>query len=210
MVLKLMESFEDMKARRTAEMPPPLDGEVAMDNVSRLANLPRRFAAPLKSPKWSKELDSALSWNPADKCFLYVHGRPGTGKSFAAAYVLFEWEVKRLEKYCSAGGFTACPATWVSAYQATSEDEYYKEARRAVFLVIDDLGAEDPSAWTRAKLAEIISARYNDAKPTVITSNIAPLKLAEIYSHRMADRIIGESKIITFMGESYRLAENKG
>ncbi len=55
--------------------------------------------------------------------------------------------------------------------QGSSYDNRFNEIRNASLLVLDDLGTENSTPWATEKLFQIINHRYNQRKPTIITSN---------------------------------------
>ena len=59
---------------------------------------------------------------------------------------------------------------WNPASQ-TSEIEILKPVTEAKVLVLDELGANKPTAWVRDTVAHIINSRYNERKITIFTSN---------------------------------------
>ena len=61
-----------------------------------------------------------------------------------------------------------------AAFAPSSEmpyDELFDKVREAGVLVLDDLGAENATAWATEKLFQIINYRYNYRMPTVVTTN---------------------------------------
>ena len=61
-----------------------------------------------------------------------------------------------------------------SAFSPTSDiayDELFDRVKKLLLLVLDDLGAENGTAWATEKLFQLINFRYNYRKPTVITTN---------------------------------------
>ena len=50
-------------------------------------------------------------------------------------------------------------------------DEMFDRIRSAQLLILDDLGAENASAWAQEKLFQLLNHRYNHQLPTVITTN---------------------------------------
>ena len=61
-----------------------------------------------------------------------------------------------------------------AAFAPSSElpyDELFDRIREAGLLVLDDLGAENSTAWATEKLFQLINYRYNFRMPTVITTN---------------------------------------
>lgn len=55
--------------------------------------------------------------------------------------------------------------------QATTYDARFQAIRTVDLLILDDLGTENATPWAREKLFQIINQRYNERRPTVITSN---------------------------------------
>ncbi|HET7035794.1 MAG TPA: ATP-binding protein [Thermomicrobiaceae bacterium] len=53
----------------------------------------------------------------------------------------------------------------------TTYDERFHQIREAGLLVLDDLGTENATPWANEKLFQIINYRYNQRKPTIITTN---------------------------------------
>src|SRR5262249_22333796 len=68
-------------------------------------------------------------------------------------------------------------------------DALFDRVRHAGLLVLDDLGAENGTAWATEKLFQIINYRYNYRMPTVITTNSRLLShMDERIRSRLADR----------------------
>jgi len=63
--------------------------------------------------------------------------------------------------------------------------------REAKLLILDDLGAEKPSAWVVEQLCRIIDWRYRDDAQTIITTNLGLSEIAVTYGPRIHSRIIG-------------------
>lgn len=62
-----------------------------------------------------------------------------------------------------------------SAYAPSAEatyDETFERIRNAPMLILDDLGAESPSAWAKEKLFQLLNHRYSHRLPTIITTNV--------------------------------------
>jgi len=58
-----------------------------------------------------------------------------------------------------------------SPVSQASETEILKPVFDADVLVLDDLGAQKPTAWVRDTVAHIINNRYNDRRTTLFTTN---------------------------------------
>ncbi|MBR5409681.1 MAG: ATP-binding protein [Clostridia bacterium] len=71
-------------------------------------------------------------------------------------------------------------------------------------LVIDDLGVEFSSAFSRAELYNIINTRLNTRRPTIISSNLTLKGIEEAYSQRISSRLIGDYLQLQFIGADVR------
>ena len=71
-------------------------------------------------------------------------------------------------------------------------------------LVLDDLGAEKSSEWTKSVLFEIIDYRYNEMLPILITTNCPPKELKAKIGDRSYDRIREMCALVPVTAESQR------
>jgi DNA replication protein DnaC len=78
-----------------------------------------------------------------------------------------------------------------AAFAPTSElpyDALFDKIREAKLLVLDDLGAENSTAWATEKLFQLINYRYNYRMPTVVTTNTRLLsQMDERIRSRLSD-----------------------
>ncbi|MBS1967800.1 MAG: ATP-binding protein [Chloroflexi bacterium SZAS-1] len=96
-----------------------------------------------------------------------------------------------------------------STFGPSSEVEYderFEMIRTVPLLVLDDLGTENTTPWAREKLFQIMNYRYNDALPTVITSNRKPEDIDPRIFSRMSDRALCEEHIIIDAADYRRLS----
>lgn len=75
---------------------------------------------------------------------------------------------------------------------------------RADLLIIDDLGTESLTDFTKEQLLFIIDERIQYKLPWVISTNLSPHEMTNYYEDRILDRILNVSKIMKFTGESVR------
>ena len=95
-----------------------------------------------------------------------------------------------------------------STFGPSSEIEYddrFETIREVPLLILDDLGTENTTPWAREKLFQIINYRYNDALPTVITSNRKPEDIDPRIFSRMSDRALCEEITLIEAGDYRRL-----
>jgi len=104
--------------------------------------------------------------------WLLLMGGYGTGKTHLAAAVAHCWLAAGQSVF-----FAVVPDLLDhlrAAFAPSSEvpyDEMFDTIREVELLVLDDLGAENGTAWATEKLFQLINYRYNEGLPTVITTN---------------------------------------
>jgi DNA replication protein DnaC len=93
-----------------------------------------------------------------------------------------------------------------AAFAPTSEmpyDALFDRIREAGLLVLDDLGAENSTAWATEKLFQLINYRYNYRMPTVITTNTRLIsQMDERIRSRLSD--ISLTRHCTIKAQDYR------
>jgi DNA replication protein DnaC len=174
--------------------------------------LGRKVLAPAQ--EWVNEF---WDWEPQRNLILY--GDVGTAKSslaFACARSVIEdldlgWATK---------------VEWVAVRTLLKEVRASFNGGPAVdrdfgdpcgLLVLDDLGAERCTEWSRDYLASIIEYRYDNGQPTIVTTNFAPSKLAARLGYasdtktldltigeRIVSRLIENAVVIPFKGADRR------
>lgn len=75
-------------------------------------------------------------------------------------------------------------------------------------LILDDLGAEFRTSFVTSVFNNIVTTRLLQSKPTIISTNLSIDEIDEIYSRRIASRILGEFTVLTFMGPDIRQLKN--
>jgi DNA replication protein DnaC len=88
-------------------------------------------------------------------------------------------------------------------HQVDSE-QVFEEYARAWVLLLDDLGAAKATEWTEEVTYRIVTRRYNEQRPTIITSNLAPKQLAPALGVRVASRLLEMSTVVALTGQNYR------
>lgn len=72
-------------------------------------------------------------------------------------------------------------------------------------LIIDDLGSEHLTAFTRSVIYNIINTRIITKKPTVISTNLDLNALKTQYTDRIISRLVGEYDVFKFYGNDIRI-----
>jgi DNA replication protein DnaC len=103
---------------------------------------------------------------------------------------------------------------WASdfVYGSRSFDEKKKTIegmKNAEVVILDDLGAEkelSSKATAIGAIQLILKHRYNQAKPTIITTNLNQTELSEYIGQRVWSRVRGKSMFINLTGGDHRTA----
>lgn len=74
----------------------------------------------------------------------------------------------------------------------------------ADLLIIDDLGTEVPNSFTVGELYNIINSRLIANKKTIISTNLSPSELSDIYTTRVFSRILKHYRKLNFYGSDLR------
>ena len=89
----------------------------------------------------------------------------------------------------------------------------YEQMVNADLLVVDDLGAEMSTPFTRSALYNLINSRLLTRKPTIINTNLSMKEIETRYSARVSSRLIGSFEAYKFLGDDIRqkkAMQNKG
>ena len=89
----------------------------------------------------------------------------------------------------------------------TTLDRRFEEIKNTPLLILDDLGTQNMTSWTREKLYQLFNFRYNAELPTVITTPELKDEMDERLRSRMMDRRL--SIICAISAPSYRGTEKK-
>ncbi|MBX3061894.1 MAG: ATP-binding protein [Anaerolineae bacterium] len=122
--------------------------------------------------------------------WLLLKGSYGTGKTHLAASIA-NYRIDNGEPVL----FVTVPDLLDhlrSTYGPSSEiayDDMFDQVREAPMLILDDLGAESPTAWALEKLYQIFGYRHVKRLPTVITTNADP----EVFDARIRSRLLDQS-----------------
>lgn len=83
-------------------------------------------------------------------------------------------------------------------------DYQYNLLFDADLLIIDDLGTEVSNTFTNAEIFNIVNTRLIGGKKTLISTNLTPKEISDIYTDRVFSRILDKFIPLKFFGNDLR------
>ena len=150
--------------------------------------------------------DYAENFDPSTSKSLFFVGGTGLGKTHLSSAI-----ARRVIE----GGFDVFYVTainMVSDFEAEQfgnhrgvRGEFTDKYFDCDLLILDDLGTELTNQFTVSCLYNVLNMRINRRLPTVISTNLMQNELMQKYSERITSRILGEFRILPFLGTDIRL-----
>lgn len=147
---------------------------------------------------------------------LLIHGEPGNGKTYLSCCIANKLLQEFVPVICvSINSLLDRIKETYNRYGNEAEADILRGLGKADLLIIDDLGTENNTDWSRSTIYNIIDSRYRSKLPLIITTNlqIDTTKtggiLAEMYGRRTEDRIFEMCTPIKNSSKSLRLQEAK-
>ncbi|XDD52531.1 AFG1/ZapE family ATPase (plasmid) [Leptospira sp. WS92.C1] len=140
--------------------------------------------------------DMVLNWKP-DKTSsqgLYLWGPPGSGKTLLACGILneliFRYKVNCKYAKINRDFLDALKDTYQRDSQFHGKEKSIEtEFAEVEVLVLDDFGVQKETDWSNSKLYDLIDARYEKEKLTILTSNHPSIALKEQAEGRVYSRL---------------------
>jgi DNA replication protein DnaC len=157
-----------------------------------------RFPVDLQRQALAQALDDAQHYAMQPDAWLYVCGPCGVGKSHLAAAIANTVALSgQSVTYASVPDLLRFVRRGIANGAA---DERLDALMRVDVLILDDLGAENLTAWASEQLFVLLNARYLAELATVLTSNDRP----EALPARWQSRIAEQAQIIWMPVSDYR------
>jgi len=86
----------------------------------------------------------------------------------------------------------------------TTEEDIINSLDGHNLLMLDDVGVDKVSDWSKQIVYTLIDKRYRNMKPIIITSNLSLEELADTYDARIASRLLEMGEVVTLTGGDKR------
>lgn len=102
---------------------------------------------------------------------IYIEGTNGTGKTHLAAAIALQLIGQGIPVICKTSGDLLLDIKRAFDNPEIKEHQIIDIYRKVDLLIVDDLGKEQCSDWSMSTLYTIFNDRYEDMKPTIVTTN---------------------------------------
>lgn len=167
------------------------------DKTENNKNPRRRMTAILKKCK-----EYVINFNPEKSENLLFFGKTGLGKTHLTMAIISSI----IEK-----GYLAIYGSAENLFTMVENEKFsgdgkgtYEAMLNCDLLVIDDLGTEMSTAFTKSVLYNLVNTRILSHKPTIINTNLSIKEIQDKYSERVASRFIGNYDWQEFLGNDIR------
>ncbi len=126
---------------------------------------------------------------------LYIEGTNGTGKTHLAAAIALQLISQGVPVICKTSSDLLMDIKRSFDCDELSEAQVLDIYKRVDLLIVDDLGKEQCSDWSMSTLYSIFNDRYEDMKPTIITTNYSADDLIRALTPKGYD----DSKIVAII-----------
>lgn len=83
-------------------------------------------------------------------------------------------------------------------------DMEYELLFEADLLIIDDLGTELANSFTNSEIFNIVNSRLIKGQKTIISTNLDPMEIANVYTDRVFSRLFSQFTPLKFIGQDLR------
>lgn len=171
---------------------------------------------PQRKRAWKTAKAYAENWDVhyADGTGLYIEGTNGTGKTHLAAAIAMELiTTRRIPVICKTASDLLADIKSAFDGEEATERQVLEVYKKVDLLIIDDLGKEQCTDWSISTLYSIMNDRYEEMKPTIITTNynsddlaiaLTPKGFDNLKVKAIISRLREVSQVLTMAWEDYR------
>ena len=198
-----------MKARFKLPMSSELTSQYLLSSIS--AEVEYRHREFVMSDELYKQVSSVANWlcGSSKKNSLLLAGGCGNGKT------TFVYAMQNLVNHLGIKNQVTDQNFGISLYNAKdlanickANPKDWRSLMNKDILAIDDLGTEPREIIeygnVLSPIIDLISYRYEHQLPTIITTNLTPQQISEVYGKRIGDRLKETTEIVPFLNNSYR------
>lgn len=162
-----------------------------------------KFSPKVRMEKNFEYIKKYISSFPTGENLLLV-GNTGLGKTHLSIAIASEIIVKGYGVFYSSAENLISNLQKEKFGKSDAEFNYNDAALQCDLLILDDLGTEFSTQFSKSVIYDIINTRILTKKSTIINTNLFMPEIKEQYSPRIASRLIGEYTTLLFEGADIR------
>ncbi len=137
---------------------------------------------------------------------LFFYGSPGLGKTFLSHAIAKDLlEKGKIVLYQTASDLIDYIRNHKFDQNGREEDSLLERILLSDLLIIDDLGTEYITEFSKMELFNIINKRLLMGNRMIISTNLSLRELQDTYPNRLTSRILGHFELYKFYGEDIRI-----
>lgn len=189
------------------------------DEDERLAGIPARYRGlrlqtyRARDESQTKAViviaDAVRKFRPGRGSVVVLRGAPGRGKTHLAAAACAEFRRRGIyAKFAHVPSVLERLKRSIGTESESSGKAAVEDLAEADAVVLDDLGIEADTEWSRGTVGQIIADRDAEGRLTIITTALGPEDMARRYGLYVASRLIrgGEARWVDLSGADHRAA----
>lgn len=177
--------------------------QARINRAMKIATIPARFAGATfenyhcKNESQRKIYSSAKDYadnfetNRKSGTSVIMTGGVGTGKTHLAVATAHSviYDHKMTAKYTAIDRVLIAIKSSFNKGSEHSQEEIYECLRKPDLLILDEVGAQHATEFEKLVMFDIVNARYEDMKPTILISNLDIKGVKACVGDRVIDRL---------------------
>jgi DNA replication protein DnaC len=199
----------DERAKRASQV---ATRRARLESLLKGADIPEHYlhctleSYPVLSVEQRRTMRAIASWKERSERWLFLHGPVGRGKTaLAIALARESIEAGVPTRFDTVPDLLARLKRTFGDKDGPDAEDLLDALIDVDMLVLDDIGSEKVTDWTRESLFRLIDKRKNTRRRTILTSNHTLLQLAERIGERTVSRIQEMAEEVLVDGPNLRL-----